>query len=336
MQYRTLGRTGLNVSAIAFGAGPISTLMVGDDVARQMQVVGHAIERGVNWFDTAATYGGGQSERSLGRALAAVGSPAHVQVATKVRLTADDLNDIPGAVRRSFAASLERLGLERVTLLQLHNSITARRGDEPTSITPDDVLGPRGIAAAFEELRADGLIAHLGLTGIGQPTALSEVVRSGRFDTMQVPYHLLNPSAGCTMPPGFSETNFGNIIGECARMGMGVLAIRVFAGGALLGNPPSPHTFKTPFFPLALYDRDRQRARRLQELLGPERRLSEEAVRFALAHPQIQSAIIGFGDTWQIDEAIRAMETEVTRCEWNEVPMLLDRELPRSLICDAS
>ena len=63
---------------------------------------------------------------------------------------------------------------------------------------------------------------------------------------------------------------------------MGVLAIRVLAGGALAGNPPSPHTLKTPFFPLALYERDRKRAARLQDIVGPERRLSQEAIRFAL------------------------------------------------------
>ena len=68
MQYRTLGRTGLEISVVSFGAGPISTLMVGNEGDRQRCVVEYAIEQGVNWFDTAATYGGGQSEANLGRA----------------------------------------------------------------------------------------------------------------------------------------------------------------------------------------------------------------------------------------------------------------------------
>jgi len=311
MQYRALGRTGLQVSALSFGAGPISTLMVGDDDRRQCDVVRHAIAQGVNWFDTAATYGGGQSERSLGRVLENLPERDKLYIATKVRLSADDLADIPGAVRKSLEASLGRLRTKHVTLLQLHNSVTERRGDEPTSITPADVLGPGGVADVLEQLQRERLVSHIGLTGIGQAAALAKVVRSGRFETMQVPYHLLNPSAGCVMPVDFAETNYGNIIADCAVARMGVFVIRVLAGGALAGNSPSPHTFKTPFFPLDLYERDRQRAQQLRESLGPDRSLPQEAIRFALDHPQVSSAIIGFGETWQIDDAIEAMKLGV-------------------------
>lgn len=312
MQRRTLGNTGLSISPIAFGAGPISTLMVGDEGERQRAVVAHAIACGIDWFDTAATYGGGRSEESLGRALAelrAAGAAGaeQVRVATKVRLTSDDLADIRGAVRRSVEASLRRLQLPRVTLLQLHNSITRERGDEPTSLTPADVLGRGGVAEAFEELRGEGLIDHIGITGIGRAESLAEVVRSGRFATIQTPYHLLNPSAGRVMPAGFDETNYGDIIGTCAAMGMGIFVIRVLAGGALADNDPSPHTLKTPFFPLDLYERDRRRAAELRARLAPGRSLPQGAIRFALAHPQVHGAIIGFGSTAQIDEAVEAV-----------------------------
>ncbi len=321
MKYRPLGKTGIQISVIAFGAGPISTLMVGDDSDRQRIVVANAIDAGINWFDTAATYGDGQSERSLGQALAELDAAARVHVATKVRLMPTDLDDIGGAVRRSVARSLERLGLPRVTLLQLHNSITQRRGDEPTSVTPEDVLGRDGIAATFRELRAEGLVQHLGLTGIGNPAALREVIGSGNFAAMQVPYHLLNPTAGRDLGDGFPETNYGNIVGACADADMGVLAIRVLAGGALAGNSPSPHTLKTPFFPLALYERDRARAERLREWLGPQRRLPTEAIRFALAHPAVSAALIGFGETWQIDEALTALTPDPVPVNWDEMPV---------------
>lgn len=308
MQYSTLGKTGLSVSRLAFGAGPISTLMVDGEADRQRETVLHAIERGVNWFDTAATYGAGRSEESLGQIFADGAIAARVQVATKVRLLGDDLGDVRGAIRRSLEASLRRLRLPRVALLQLHNSITRERGDEPTSITPADVLRSGGVADMLDELRAEGLIGQAGLTGIGQATPLAEVVRSGRFATIQVPYHLLNPSAGRTMPADFGETNYGNMIGECAATGMGVFVIRVLAGGALADNAPSPHTLKTPFFPLDLYERDRRRAALLREQLGPGRKLPQEAIRFALAHPQVHAAIVGLGDVRQVDEAVKALE----------------------------
>jgi aryl-alcohol dehydrogenase-like predicted oxidoreductase len=128
---------------------------------------------------------------------------------------------------------------------------------------------------------------------------------------MQVPYNLLNPSAGHRMPSSFPEANYGNIIGDCGRHGMGVFAIRVFAGGALAGNPPSVHTLKTPFFPLALYERDRVRAARLQAVLGPRTPLTTEAIRFALAHLHVSAAIVGFREPWQVDEALTALRAGV-------------------------
>lgn len=303
MPYRTLGRTGIRVSALAFGAGPVSGLMTGDDQAAQIAVLRRAVERGINWIDTAPGYGQGKSESSLGRALNELGSPHDVHIATKMRLAPEHLADIPDAVRRSVQESLQRLGRPSVTLLQLHNGITAKRDDEAFSITPDDVLGPGGVLDAFRDLRDAGTIKFLGLTGTGQPAAMREVVRSGEFDTIQVPYNLLNPSAGEVVADDFPETNYGNIIADCAAMSMGVFVIRVYAGGALLGNPPSAHTLKTPFFPLALYERDRERARQFGD--GPA--LPERALRFVLAHPHVHSAIVGFGVPEHVDEAVAVL-----------------------------
>ncbi len=310
MQYRVLGKTGIAVSAISFGAGPISTLMVGEDRQLQLQVIEHAISHGINWFDTASTYGQGASETNLGFALREVTIKDELHIATKVRFAEADLFDVETAARRSLETSLQRLQLSKVRLLQLHNSVTPHRGDEPTSLTPRDVLGKGGIADAFDLLRDAGYVDYLGFTGIGHPSCLAELATSRRFDTIQVPYHLLNPSAGQSMPPDFSETNYGNIIDSCARQGMGIFVIRVLAGGALAGNEPSPHTYKTPFFPLDLFWRDRQRASVLSEQLAPAENLADRAIRFALEHPQVHSAIIGFASTSQVNVACAAIGQE--------------------------
>src|SRR5688500_18500008 len=108
MQYRTLGRTGVSVSAIAFGAGPVPQLVVAGQEPRAARVVRHAVDCGINWFDTAATYNDGQSETTLRRTLARLGAHDAVHVATKVRLLPEHIGDIAGAIRRSFAASLAR------------------------------------------------------------------------------------------------------------------------------------------------------------------------------------------------------------------------------------
>jgi aryl-alcohol dehydrogenase-like predicted oxidoreductase len=86
---------------------------------------------------------------------------------------------------------------------------------------------------------------------------------------------------------------------------MGVFAIRVFAGGALVGNPPSDHTKKTPFFPLALYQRDQQRADELTRVLPVGQSLTDLAVQFVLRHPAVSAAIIGFSSPEQVDEVAK-------------------------------
>jgi aryl-alcohol dehydrogenase-like predicted oxidoreductase len=293
---RALGTSGIWISELAFGAGPVSGLMTSaEGTAQQRATVQRAIEAGINWFDTAATYGAGQSETSLGAVLADLRVSDEIHVATKVRLAADQLDDIGSAVRSSLVASLKRLRRERVTLLQLHNAITARRGDAPTSITPDDVLGPGGVLEAFEELRAEGLVAHLGLTGLGDLASLAEVTRAGRWVSMQVNEHALIRRA----------EGEDNLLSLCARHSIGVLAIRVMAGGALAQQPPSAHTLKTPFFPLALYERDLTNARRIAELLPAGMTLPELAIRHALGDARVSAAIIGFAHAMQVDDAVR-------------------------------
>lgn len=302
MFHRTLGSTGIRVSAIALGAGPVSQLLTGDPSDTQRATLEAAVEAGVNWIDTAATYGEGRSEENLGRLLAELKLADRVSVATKVRVMPDQLDRIGPTVRDSVLASLRRLRLERVTLLQIHNSITAVAGAEPTSVTPAHVLGSGGMLDEMRCLVREGLVEHLGLTGLGEPDALGEVIDTGHLATIQIPYNVLNPSAGQAMPLGHAEADYGNLIGRCQRRGMGVFAIRVLAGGALAGRPPSPHTLKTPFFPLALYERDCRRAQSMMRLLPEGMTRQEAAVRFALSHPGVTSAIVGFATPAEVGE----------------------------------
>jgi len=302
MQYRTLGRTGIKVSAISFGAGPVSGLMTGSDVAAQRDAVAAAIEAGINWFDTAPGYGAGSSEANLGRVLSELKPTQPIHMATKVRIPLDSTESIRDVIRRSVEESLHRLQVSSVALLQLHNGITNGRDDEPASITPEDILSNGGVADTFDRLREEGIILHTGLTGTGQPTAMKKVIRSGRFDTVQTPYNALNPSAGATSPVQSGDIDYGNILADCEKMRMGVFAIRVFAAGALLGQAPSAHTLKTLYFPLDLYQRDAARAEQLRVKLGEGVSLTEFALRFALSSPAVSSAIVGFGAASHIAE----------------------------------
>lgn len=286
MDTRVLGRTGLSVSVVGLGAGPVPALMTGTDAGAQREVLARAIAAGVNWIDTAAGYGDGRSEASIGRALRELGAQGAVHVATKVRLTVDDLSAAAEIVRLSLVGSLERLGLPAVTLLQLHNAVTTRRGDVAASLTPEDVLG--AVRPALERVRAEGLCRFIGLTGTGEAAALAAVIDSGAFDTIQVPHHVLAPADA-------------GLLRRCRERGVGVFAIRVFAGGALLGHPPSAHTLKTPYFPLALYEDERRRAAAVAAEVGQGMSMKELALRFALNDADV--ALVGLATAAQVDEA---------------------------------
>src|SRR5512134_1127202 len=127
MDYRTLGRTGLKVSALAFGCGDVGGLMVRGTPADRERGVARALELGINYLDTAPSYGSGESEKNLGQVLRAL-KPAAI-VGTKWRLAAADLADVSGAIARSVETSLARLGRPQVDLLHLHNLI-GRVGEE--------------------------------------------------------------------------------------------------------------------------------------------------------------------------------------------------------------
>jgi D-threo-aldose 1-dehydrogenase len=286
MELKTLGRTNLKVSAIGLGAGPVPALMTGSDGAAQRAVLERCRAVGINWIDTAAGYGDGRSEASLGRALAELGAHDLFHIATKVRLTPEDFGDVERAVRRSLTGSFQRLCVERVTLLQLHNGVTTRRGAIAAGLAPEDV---RCIVPTFERLRREGLVQFVGLTGTGDSAALGEVLADGAFDTIQVPHHVLSPAAS-------------SLLALCEKHDVGVFAIRVFAGGALLGNEPSAHTLKTPYFPLAVYEEERRRAAALGATIGAEMSLKELALRFALSAAAPQVALVGLSEPGQVDE----------------------------------
>ncbi|HAV34022.1 MAG: aldo/keto reductase [Planctomyces sp.] len=305
MIQRRLGRTGLLVSEISFGAGPVSGLMTGTDTQQQLEVLRAAIHSGINWVDTAAGYGNGTSEKAVGAALRQLDPQQQIQVATKVRIHRSSGASIRQQITAGITASLSRLQRSHITLLQLHNAITEQPDQEPFSLTPEEVLGPQGVAAAFNELRQSGIITCCGLTGTGQPAALRKVLESEQFETLQIPFNRLNPSAGMPMAPDTVPTDYGNLLADCQRLDIGAFAIRVLAGGAVAGNPPSAHTLTTPFFPLDLYQHDLQKAQSLAAA-EPASHAVTEAIRFVLQHPAVCSAIIGFAQPHEVLQACTA------------------------------
>jgi aryl-alcohol dehydrogenase-like predicted oxidoreductase len=305
METRTLGRTALGVSVLGFGCGAVGGLMVRGSPGDQERAVARAIERGINYFDTAAMYGNGESERNLGRVMKSL--RPDIRVGTKVRIPAGERNRVAAAVTASLEASLQRLQLDEVDLFQLHNHITAegRDGD----LTPEIVLGE--VVPAFERLREQGKTRFYGITAVGDTAALHQVVDARVFDTAQVSYNLLNPSAGAAVAHGYPAHDFGNLLAHTKAAGMGVIAIRVLAAGALSGTEqrhPLGSPSVEPIGSGSSYRIDVERARRLDPLVreGFADSLIELAVRFVISHEAVSTALVGVSTLEHLEYAAAA------------------------------
>ena len=235
MDYRPLGSTGLNVSEIGFGAGNVGGLMIRGEHGEQVKAVARAMELGINYFDTAPSYGDGVSETNLGRVLKELS--ADVYVGTKFRVTTHEPGRIKGNVIASVEESLTRLQREQVDLMQMHNHVASpstSSGPADGSVTPEEALGE--VVDALRELREQGKVRFFGMTAVGETAALHQIIESGTLNTVQSVYNLVNPSAGTAVPSGFDMPDYGNLIGRASANGMGVLVIRVLAAGALSGE----------------------------------------------------------------------------------------------------
>src|SRR5665213_3125644 len=308
MQLRTFGRTGMQLSVLGFGCGAVGGFMVHGDPGEQERTVAHALAAGVNYFDTAVQYGDGQSEQNLGRVLRKL-KPANVVVGTKVRLPPGDFGRVADAVAISLEGSLGRLGLERVDIFHLHNPITETGGG--TALSVRQVL--EDVVPAFERLRQQGKIRFLGLTGVGDTAALQQVIDARVFDSAQVVYNMLNPSAAEKLPANYPAQDYGRLFDHTQAAGVGVVGIRVLAGGALSGSTerhPIAGPAPEPIGSAMSYDADVERARRLMPLVreGFATSLTEAATRFALSHPAMGTILVGLATPQQFDDALAAVE----------------------------
>ncbi|HEX4980366.1 MAG TPA: aldo/keto reductase, partial [Ilumatobacteraceae bacterium] len=218
-----LGRTGLTVTRLGLGTAPLATIFWGNDEARGVATAARAVERGIRLFDSAPLYGLGESETRLGRALATVARD-DVVVATKagrslVSLPGGDMDAVfdfsRDATLRQLETSLERLGLDRIDIVHIHD--------------PEDHLAEAidGTYAALDRLRHEGVIGAVSL-GTNVVATASFFLRNADLDTVMVAGRLtlLDQSAAVDLVP------------ECRRAGVAYLAAGVFNSGVLAEPRP--------------------------------------------------------------------------------------------------
>jgi aryl-alcohol dehydrogenase-like predicted oxidoreductase len=312
MEYRTLGNTGLKVSTLGFGCGAIGGLLVRGSYQDMRATVARAIELGVTYFDTASMYGNGQSEANLGAVLRELGEAegGRVIVGTKVRLGGDAGGRIAAAVTESVEGSLRRLGRESVDLIQFHNrmDLTSRPTEDHWSVS--NLLE---VVDTFQDLANQGKVRFWGFTGLGTPTAILSAIQTGKLHSVQSCYNLLNPSAGRAVGSDFPYENYSQAIDAAGANGVGVIAIRVLAGGALAGTlerhpvaAPAPN----PIGSAPDYASDVAHAQRFRFVVdeGHADTLAEAAIRFVISHRSVSTALVGTSNQQQLEAAVAAVE----------------------------
>jgi L-galactose dehydrogenase/L-glyceraldehyde 3-phosphate reductase len=306
MQLRMFGRTGMRLSVLGFGCGAVGGLMLRGDAGDQERTVARAINAGVNYFDTAVLYGNGTSEQNLGRILHKLKAHDAV-VGTKVRVPLSE--SIAQAVTTSLEGSLARLRRDRVDIFHLHNPITQAGGGSSLSVR--QVLDEA--VPAFERLRGQGKIRFLGMTALGDTAALHQVIDARAFDSAQVVFNMLNPSAAEDLPENYPAQDYGRLLEHTSAAGVGVVGIRVLAGGALSGSSerhPIAGPAPEPIGSATSYEADVKRAGRLRPLVedGFAASLSEAAIRFALSQPSMGTLLVGMATPQQFEDALAAVE----------------------------
>jgi aryl-alcohol dehydrogenase-like predicted oxidoreductase len=316
MEKRRLGRTGLDVSAIGFGAWGIGgTMWIGAQDDESLRALHRAIDRGVNFIDTAIVYGEGKSERLVGEVVRA--RREEVWVATKVppknlqwpaRKGVPVAQVFPGAHITRFAEkSLENLGLERVDLLQLH-------------VWRDEWLDEEGWRDALLALKREGKVRFLGISiNDHDPGSALRAVASGLFDTVQVIFNIFDPTPAAELLP------------LCAKHHLGVLARVPLDEGGLTGTITPDTVFPADDWRNRYFGGDRkrqvfERTGALRKLLGPEAEtLPELALRFCLSHDAVSTVIPGMRRLATVDANVAvadgralspALRAELARHAW--------------------
>jgi aryl-alcohol dehydrogenase-like predicted oxidoreductase len=323
MRYRTFGRTGWQVGEIGYGMWGMAG-WTGSEDDESLESLQLATDLGCNFFDTAWAYGGGHSERLLGR-LVRENPSRRLYAATKVppknRLWPSrrgfKLDDVfpPDYIREYAERSLENLGLKRIDLLQFHVWEDA---------WADDSRWQR----AMDDLKREGLIAGVGVSiNRWEPSNALRTLRTGLVDAVQVIYNI------------FDQAPEDELFPVCRELDIGVIARVPFDEGSLTGTLTKTTRWpegdwRNGYFVAENLAASVDRADALKPLVRPGESMTDLALRFILSNPDVAVVIPGMrkpahvraniatSDAGALDErmlrALRPHRWDRTPTEWSQ------------------
>ncbi len=305
-----IGKTETAVTRLGFGAGVIGGLFAEVSEEAAIATVRHALSLGINYIDTAPLYGHGKSEARLGLALESVARDSFV-LSTKVgRLLVPTLGqaesvwfkNLPAlepvfdfsydAVRRSFDASLERLKLDHVNILYIHDPDGAF----------DEVMP--GAYTALHELRAQGVVQAIGI-GCWDANLLTRFAEAGDFDAFLLPgkYTLLDQSALDELLPLCARKQISVIVGT--PYGSGILATGSRAGAKFNYENADPQML--------------ERVSKMEAVCARyEVPLQAAALQFPFGHAAVASIIPGARSPEEVETGVRCFEWPIPTALWED------------------
>ncbi|GAA4194706.1 aldo/keto reductase [Gryllotalpicola kribbensis] len=296
-----LGSTGLEVTALCVGTSPLASMkrLYGYDVPdeRAVATVEAVFDSPIRFLDTSNGYGDdGSAERRIGAAIRARGGlPADVVLATKTDPDPETGSFDGARIRASFAESLERLGVDRVPLLYLH---------DPERISFAEGVAPGGPVEAMVALKESGAVDHIGVAG-GPVDVLEQYLDTGAFDVVlsHNRYTLLDRSA--------------QRLFEAARSrGIGVVNAAPYGGGMLAKGPDTQTKY-------GYGERDGRVADAARAMQAACRRhgvpLAAAALQFSLRAPFVDATVVGVSSPARVAETVAYATLDIPDGLWPEL-----------------
>ena len=300
---RTLGKTGLFVSPVCIGCAPLGDMpdVFGYSVGRERahETLRAVLESPINFLDTAASYGDGESERRIGELLKEMGGlPDGVVLATKADR---DLatGDFSGEqMRRSVERSLDLLGLDRLQLCYLH---------DPEHETFEHMMASGGPVEVLTDLKEEGVIEHLGVAG-GPIDLEIQFVETGLFEAVITHnrYTLVDRSAE-------------PLLDVAAERGVALLNAAPYGSGILAKGPDAYARYEYREAPEALVER----VRAIEEACRPfDVPLAAAALQFSLKDPRIVSTIVGISRPERVEQTLHLAVHQIPAELWERLEAL--------------
>jgi D-threo-aldose 1-dehydrogenase len=297
---RRLGKTDLAVTSLCVGCAELGnmpeTFAYEVSEAQALETLRACLRAPINFLDTAAAYGDGESERRIGLVLRELGGlPAGYVLATKADrdLTTGDFSG--EQIKRSIEGSLKRLGLDRLQLVYLHDP-------EHTSFA--NIMGKGGATDVLLRFKEQGVIAHLGMAG-GPIDLMIRYIETGAFAAVITHnrYTLLNR---CAEP----------LLARAAEFGVAVVNAAPYGSGLLAKGPDAYPRYAYQSAPAALLQRTRRLAAVCAKYHVP---LPAAALQFSLRDPRIASTIVGFTKVERIAQTLALARHTIPDALWPEL-----------------